>query len=239
MRAVILAGGRGQRLAPYTTIIPKPLLPLGDRPILDVIIHQLAAAGIDHLTLTLGYMSDYFKVFLSQRPALHKLMKIDFIEEHEPTGTAGSLAFVPHLDEPFLVMNGDILTDLNYAALINQHVTSDAWLTIATYRKPVKIDLGVIESNSAGCVTDYIEKPTLNYDVSMGIYIYSPEVLGYIVKGKYLDFPTLVLRLRDAGKPVMTYRSDCTWLDLGRPEDLLAATELFIDKQEQYLPKVA
>lgn len=239
MRAVILAGGRGQRLAPYTTVIPKPLLPLGDRPILDVIIHQLAAAGIDHLTLTLGYMSDYFKVFLAQRPQLHKLMKIDFIEETEPTGTAGSLAFVPGLDEPFLVMNGDILTDLNYRALIDQHLESNAWLTIATYPKPVKIDLGVIESSSDGRVTDYIEKPTLNYDVSMGIYIYSPDVLGYVVKGKYLDFPTLVLRLRDAGKSVMTYRSACTWLDLGRPEDLLAATELFIDKQEQYLPKVA
>ena len=239
MRAVILAGGRGQRLAPYTTVIPKPLLPLGDRPILDVIIHQLANAGITHLTLTLGYMSDYFRVFLAQRPLLHKLMKIDFIEESEPTGTAGSLSFVPNLDEPFLVMNGDILTDLNYRALIDQHLASDAWLTIATYNKPVKIDLGVIESDAEGRVTDYIEKPTLNYAVSMGIYIYSPEVLGYIPRGKYLDFPTLVLRMRDMGKPVRTFQSNCTWLDLGRPEDLLAATEMFIAREEQYLPKVA
>ena len=239
MRAVILAGGRGQRLAPYTTVIPKPLLPLGDRPILDVIIHQLANAGITHLTLTLGYMSDYFRVFLAQRPLLHKLMKIDFIEESEPTGTAGSLSFVPNLDEPFLVMNGDILTDLNYRALIDQHLASDAWLTIATYNKPVKIDLGVIESDAEGRVTDYIEKPTLNYAVSMGIYIYSPEVLGYIPRGKYLDFPTLVLRMRDMGKPVHTFQSNCTWLDLGRPEDLLAATEMFIEREEQYLPKVA
>ncbi len=239
MRAVILAGGRGQRLAPYTTIIPKPLLPLGDRPILDVIIHQLANAGITHLTLTLGYMSDYFRVFLAQRPLLHKLMKIDFIEETEPTGTAGSLSFVPDLEEPFLVMNGDILTDLNYRALIDQHLESDAWLTIATYNKPVKIDLGVIESDASGLVTDYIEKPTLNYAVSMGIYIYSPEVLGYIPRGKYLDFPTLVLRMRDMGKPVRTFQSNCTWLDLGRPEDLLAATEMFIAKEEQYLPRAA
>jgi NDP-sugar pyrophosphorylase family protein len=239
MRAVILAGGRGTRLAPYTQVIPKPLLPLGDRPILDLVIHQLAAAGFTRVTLTLGYMSDYFKVFLAQRPELHRLVKIDFIEEHEPTGTAGSLAAVKGLDEPFLVMNGDIFTDLDYAALVQQHRERQSWLTIATYLKPVKIDLGVIESDEQGLVTDYIEKPTLNYAVSMGIYMYSPEVLSFIPKGKYLDFPTLVLKLRDAGKPVSTFKSDCTWLDLGRPEDLLAATEMFIAKEAQYLPKLA
>lgn len=239
MRAVILAGGRGTRLAPYTQVIPKPLLPLGDRPILDLVLRQLAGAGFTHVTLTLGYMADYFKVFLAQRPELHRLLKIDFIEEHEPTGTAGSLAAVKGLNEPFLVMNGDIFTDLNYAALVEQHLAREAWLTIATYRKPVKIDLGVIESDSSGQVTDYIEKPTLTYAVSMGIYMYSPDVLGHIPKGKYLDFPTLVLRLRDAGYPVHTFESDCTWLDLGRPEDLLAATEMFVAQEEQYLPRVA
>ncbi len=239
MRAVILAGGRGTRLAPYTQVIPKPLLPLGDRPILDLVIHQLAAAGFTHVTLTLGYMSDYFKVFLAQRPELHRLVKIDFIEETEPTGTAGSLAAVKGLTGPFLVMNGDIFTDLNYKALVQQHLDRKAWLTIATYRKPVKIDLGVIESDATGKVTDYIEKPTLNYAVSMGIYMYSPDVLAHIPKGKYLDFPTLVLKMRDAGKPVHTYESDCTWLDLGRPEDLLAATEMFVAQEAQYLPKVA
>jgi NDP-sugar pyrophosphorylase family protein len=137
MRAVILAGGRGTRLAPYTTVIPKPLLPLGERPILDLILHQLAAAGFTRVTLTLGYMSDYFKVFLAQRPELKRLVDIDFIEETEPTGTAGSLAEVPDLDEPFLVMNGDILTDLDYSELVKQHLKSEAWLTIASYSKPV------------------------------------------------------------------------------------------------------
>jgi NDP-mannose synthase len=239
MRAVILAGGRGTRLAPYTTVIPKPLLPLGERPILDLILHQLASAGFTRVTLTLGYMSDYFKVFLAQRPELKRLIDIDFIEETEPTGTAGSLAEVPDLDEPFLVMNGDILTDLDYAKLVTQHIDTEAWLTIASYRKPVKIDLGVLETNDDGILTDYIEKPTLNYSVSMGIYMYRPEVLEHIPRGEYLDFPTLVLKLRDAGKKVQTFTSDATWLDLGRPEDLQAATEMFLEKESQYFPKVA
>jgi NDP-mannose synthase len=239
MRAVILAGGRGARLAPYTTVIPKPLLPLGERPILDLILHQLASSGFTRVTLTLGYMSDYFKVFLAQRPELKRLIDIDFIEETEPTGTAGSLAEVPDLDEPFLVMNGDILTDLKYADLVKQHIETDAWLTIASFPKPVKIDLGVLETDEHGILTDYIEKPTLNYFVSMGIYMYRPEVLEFIPRGEYLDFPTLVLKLRDLGKKVQTFESDVTWLDLGRPEDLQAATEMYLEKESQYFPKAA
>ena len=239
MRAVILAGGRGARLAPYTTVIPKPLLPLGERPILDLILHQLAAAGFTRVTLTLGYMADYFKVFLAQRPELRRLIEIDYIEEREPTGTAGSLAEVEGLDEPFLVMNGDILTDLSYTNLVQQHLDTEAWLTIASYQKPVKIDLGVLETDANGILTDYIEKPTLNYAVSMGIYMYRPEVLEYIQRGKYLDFPTLVLMLRDAGKKVQTFCSDVTWLDLGRPEDLQLATEMYLQKESQYFPRAA
>ncbi len=192
------------------------------------------------MTLTLRYMSDYFKVFLAQRPQLKELIDIDFIEEREPTGTAGSLAEVPGLEnEPFLVMNGDILSDLDYSALVEHHTNSDALLTIASYRKPVKIDLGVLETDDDGVLTDYIEKPTLNYSVSMGIYMYSPEVLGFIPRGKYLDFPTLVLKLRDFGRKVQTFESGATWLDLGRPEDLQAATELFVGDETQYMPRVA
>lgn len=238
MRAVILAGGRGTRLAPYTTIIPKPLMPLGERPILDLILHQLAADGFTRATLTLGYMADYFRVFLAQRPELRDLIDIDFIEETEPTGTAGSLAMVPGLDEPFLVMNGDIFTDLNYGELFQYHLNQKAALTIAAHQKNVKIDLGVLETDETGLVTDYIEKPTKQYSVSMGIYIYSPDVLDVIPKGEYLDFPTLVLQLRDAGRKVMTWKTDATWLDLGRPEDLQAATELFIEKQSTFMPRV-
>jgi len=239
MRAVILAGGRGARLAPYTTVIPKPLMPLGETPILEMVITQLAAAGFKRVTLTLGYMSDYFQVFLAQRKRLREMVEIDVVEETTPTGTAGSLSFVPDLTEPFLVMNGDIFTDLDYGALYRSHCESNAWLTIAAYPKPVKIDLGVLETDETGRLIDYIEKPTLHYSVSMGIYIYSPECLALIPKGEYLDFPTLALKVRDAGQTVMTWKSDAMWYDLGRPEDLVAATEIFIEKQSRFMPRIA
>jgi NDP-sugar pyrophosphorylase family protein len=236
MRAVILAGGRGTRLAPYTTAIPKPLLPLGDTPILEVVIRQLAHAGINHITLTLGHMSAYVRAFLEQHKSLGRLVRIDFAEEEKPTGTAGSLANVPGLDETFLVMNGDILTDLDYRALFQFHAAQKAWLTIAAHRKAVKIDLGVLETDGSDLVTDYIEKPTMDYTVSMGIYVYEPSVLQYIPAGEYLDFPTLVLKLLRLNKKVATYRNNAYWLDLGRPEDLQQATDHFLGNKLAFLP---
>jgi NDP-sugar pyrophosphorylase family protein len=236
MRAVLLAGGRGARLAPYTTVIPKPLLPVGDLPILEIVVRQLARAGVDHVTLTLGYMSTYFRAFLAQHRYLNRLARIDFVEEEQPTGTAGSLASVPGLDSTFLVMNGDILTNLNYRALLDFHASSGAWLTIAAHRKLVKIDLGVLETDEHGYVTNYIEKPTKDYSVSMGIYVYDPKVLGLIAPGEFLDFPDLVLKLMRSGKKVATYANTATWLDLGRPEDLQQASAIFQERSSEFLP---
>lgn len=239
MRAVILAGGRGTRLAPYTTVIPKPLLPVGDKPILEIIFRQLAAAGFDHVTLSLGYMSVYFRTFLAQHRSLQRLLKIDFVEEEEPTGTAGSLASVPGLSGTFLVMNGDILTNLDYGQLVREHQHSGAALTIAAHQKRVKIDLGILEVDAEGKLTGYVEKPTLHYPVSMGIYVYSESVLHHIKPGEYLDFPSLVLRLVGAGEPVRAWANDATWLDLGRHEDLLEATQMFGAGNHNFLPREA
>lgn len=236
MRAVILAGGRGARLAPYTTVIPKPLLPVGDLPILEIVLRQLAHAGIDRATLTLGYLAEYFRAFLSHHKSLHKLLAIDCVEEEKPTGTAGSLAFVPDLAGDFLVMNGDILTDLDYGALIRHHQDHDAWLTIAAHQKEVKIDLGVLELAQDGALRDYIEKPTMNYAVSMGIYVYSSRVLPFIKPGAYLDFPDLALQLMRAGKKVLAFRNQAQWLDLGRPDDLQRATEIFMAQKDRFVP---
>jgi NDP-sugar pyrophosphorylase family protein len=238
MRAVILAGGRGTRLAPYTTVIPKPLLPVGDTPILEVIIRQLAHAGFDHVTLTLGYMREYFAAFLSQNERLTERVKLDMITEEHPTGTAGSLVSVPDLNDTFLVMNGDILSDIDYRALLKFHRDQESWLTIATHPKPIKIDLGVIETNDQHQVTGYIEKPTLHYSVSMGIYVYEPQVLDFITPGEYLDFPTLVLKLVENGKKVSSFHTDAQWLDLGRPEDLQQAAEIFMADKESFLPEL-
>lgn len=236
MRAVILAGGRGSRLAPFTSVIPKPLLPVGDTPILEIIIRQLAAAGFDHITLTLGYMSTYFHAFVAQHRSLSRLARIDFVEEEKPTGTAGSLASVPGLRGTFLVMNGDILTSLDYRALLAHHHAQKSVLTIGMHAKDIKIDLGVIQTDATGQVTGYIEKPTLSYGVSMGIYVYSEEALALIRPGEYLDFPSLVLRLLADGKKVATYRCGATWLDLGRVEDLQRAAEIFAQSREDFLP---
>jgi NDP-mannose synthase len=239
MKAIILAGGRGARLAPYTMVIPKPLLPVGDTPILEIILRQLADAGFDEVTLTLGYMREYFGAFLMQHKSLGELVRIHTVFEEQPTGTAGSLASVAGLDDTFLVMNGDILSDIDYRGLLDYHRQQAAALTIATHRKPVKIDLGVIESDRAGRVTDYIEKPTLHYSVSMGIYVYEPEVLELIAPGEYLDFPDLVLRLVREGRRVAAYDSAATWLDLGRPEDLQQAAEIFMARKHDFLPSAA
>jgi NDP-sugar pyrophosphorylase family protein len=236
MRAVILAGGRGSRLAPYTTVIPKPLLPVDDTPILEVILRQLSSAGFDHITLTLGYQSSYFHAFVAQHRSLSRLAKIDFVEEEKPTGTAGSLASIPDLGGTFLVMNGDILTDLDYRALLAHHHANRGLLTIGLHQKDVKIDLGVIHADGRGHVTDYVEKPTLSYGVSMGIYVYDAEVLRYIQPGEYLDFPSLVHRLLKAGRPVVTYPNAASWLDLGRIEDLQRASEIFAARRAAFLP---
>src|SRR5262249_26920276 len=236
-RAVILAGGRGSRLAPFTTVVPKPLLPVDDMPILEIVIRQLARAGFDHITLTLGYMSSYFHAFIAQHASLNRLARIDFVGEAKPTGTAGSLASVPGLRGTFLVMNGDILTNIDYAALLAHHHATKSLLTIAQHNKEVKIDLGILKTSADNVIEDYIEKPTFSYAVSMGIYVYSEEVLGHITPGEYLDFPTLVLRLVRGGKKVVTFPNDAYWLDLGRMEDLQRATDTFIQRRDEFLPE--
>lgn len=225
-RAVILAGGKGVRLRPYTASLPKPLVPLGDKPILEIVLHQLAACGFGRATLTLGHLSGLIRAFVDQQASLTRKLDIDFVDEEAPTGTAGSLASVQGLDEPFLVMNGDVLTDIDYGAVLRDHVASGAALTIATHNRSVKIDLGVLEVDDVGNVVGYREKPELRHDVSMGVYAYSPSVLAHIRPGEYLDFPDLVLRLIEAGETVRVYRNSAMWLDIGRPEDYARAQEL-------------
>lgn len=237
MRAIILAGGRGTRLAPFTVAVPKPLLPLGETPILEVVISQLSRAGFDHITLALGHLASYIKAFLDHRKSLARLAKIDFMEEEEPRGTSGSLVKVRGLTDSFLVMNGDILTTLDFTALMAAHREKGAALTIAMKAKPVKIDLGVIETDDCMRITDYVEKPTLTYHVSMGIYVYTPAVVELIEPDEYLDFPDLVKRLIRSGRTVQGYPTDAFWLDLGRREDFEEADEVFRTRRSEFLPE--
>lgn len=235
MKAVILAGGKGTRLAPYTTSFPKPLVPIGRYPIVEILIRQLVAEGIDEVALTVGYLAELIRAYFLQRPKLVEKAHLSYVSETRPTGTAGSLAFVPGLSETFLVMNGDVLTTLKFRDLVEYHRRCGGVLTIATHRKVVKIDLGVIREDTNNLVTDYLEKPELDYLVSMGIYVYEPKVLQYIEPDEHLDFPDLVLRLLRCGERVVTYHSEDLWLDIGRPEDYEKATQEFTARQAEFI----
>jgi NDP-mannose synthase len=217
MRAVILAGGLGTRLRPYTTIIPKPLVPVGDRPILQHIIERLAAASIHDIDLCVNYLGSLIQTYFAHAAVLPEDVRLRWHWENEPLGTAGALTVVPDLDETFIAMNGDVLTSLDYRELADFHRQSGAALTIAMREKTVNIDLGVIERND-DVVTGYLEKPTLRYEISMGIYVYEPCALRYLPDGP-CQFPDLVLRLLAAGETVAAYRSRDCWYDIGTPDE--------------------
>lgn len=234
MRAVILAGGKGVRLRPFSVNFPKPLMPLGDHPILEVLIRRLLAFGITDITLTLGHLAELIKAYFHTHNRLTTEVRLRYVEEEEPTGTAGSLASVRGLDQTFLVMNGDLLTDLDFDELVSFHHRHGAALTIAAHRRRVKIDLGVLECGDDCRIIEYKEKPELSYDVSMGIYVYEPRVLTFIAPGMYLDFPDLVLKLIAAGEKVCAMPCDCLWLDIGQPDDYARAQQIYAERGEGY-----
>lgn len=225
MRAVILAGGKGTRLLPYTTVIPKPLMPVGDRPILDIIIRQLRRHDFSHVTMAVGHLAELVEAYF--RDGQKYGIKIDYSIEDKPLGTIGALSLIDGLDQTFLVMNGDVLTDLEYKKLINYHQEKGAEATIATCQKIVNVDLGVLEMDSGFRLEGYVEKPSLTYSVSMGIYVFEPGILGFIKPDNYLDFPDLVHNLIQAGRKVMAFPFDGYWLDIGRQEDYFKAQDEF------------
>ncbi|RJP52186.1 MAG: nucleotidyltransferase family protein [Anaerolineaceae bacterium] len=235
MKAVVLAGGKGARLAPYTKILPKPLMPIGDMPILEVLLRQMKYSGITDITLTVGHLSELLKAFFQDG---HQWgLDIDYSYEDKPLGTAGPLALVKGLDETFLVTNGDVLTTLDLKKLLAFHQKDGSLATIAVHERQVHIDLGVVQSNSDHAITGYIEKPTYDYTVSMGIYVFEPCVLDYIPLGEYLDFPDLILKLIAAGQKVAAYPFDGYWMDLGRADDYQKANEDFNAMKTQFLPE--
>jgi NDP-sugar pyrophosphorylase family protein len=221
-------------------VLPKPLLPIGDRPVLDIVLRQLRAADFDQVTVATGYMAELIEAMLDNRNTFG--MKIDYVRETDPLGTVGPLATIDGLVEPFLVMNGDILTDLDYRRLLADHVASDALATIATTTRHVDVTLGVLECHDlhdADRLTGYVEKPRLTYDVSMGVYCFSPAVLDHIEPGVHLDLPDLVLRLIEREKIVRAWRSEAYWVDFGRREDYDRAINEFEPMRHRLLPELA
>lgn len=237
-RAVVLAGGRGTRLLPYTAVIPKPLMPVGDRSILEIVLAQLAGAGFTRVTISTGYRARLIEAVLGDGEAFG--IAVDYVREDEPLGTAGALGLIEDLDDPFLVMNGDVLTDLDYSELLARHEAGDAHVTIACTRKRVQVSLGVLRfmgEDNPNRLADYVEKPTVDFDASMGIYAMSPSVLRYIEPGRRLDFPDLVTRLLREGEPVDAWHCpESYWLDIGRHEDYEAAVAEFERMRHRLLP---
>ena len=235
MKAVVLAGGKGTRLAPYTRIIPKPMMPIGDKAILEIMLSQLRKAGIHEVILTVGHLAGLMRAYFQDGSSMG--VSICYSYEDHPLGTAGPLGLIDGLDETFLVCNGDILTTLNIQELLKFHKYNQGVATIASHHRDVQIDLGVIEINGDHTITGYQEKPTIDYLVSMGIYIFEPIVLQYIQKGQYLDFPDLIKILIREKKKVVAYPYDGYWADLGRADDYEQANIDFSEMRSQFLPE--
>lgn len=235
MKAVVLAGGKGTRLAPYTTILPKPLMPIGDMPILEVLMRQMKRSGINHIVLTVGHLASLLRAYFGDGSQWK--LDITYSQEQIPLGTAGPIALVQGLDKTFLVTNGDVLTTLDFKKLVAFHKQKGGIATIAAHQRQVRIDLGVIRMDGDERVSGYIEKPTTDYTVSMGVYVFEPQVINYIPAGQYLDFPDLILNLISSGEKVNGYSFDGYWMDMGRPDDYIQANEDFCNMKKQFLPE--
>ncbi|NUQ63589.1 MAG: NTP transferase domain-containing protein [Pirellulales bacterium] len=234
MEVVILAGGRGRRLSPYTVCFPKPLMPVGEMPILEIVLRQLRAAGCRRATLAVGHLAELIKAFFGNGERVG--IDLRYSCEDEPLGTVGPLGLLDDLPEHFLVMNGDVLTTLKYDRLFSNHLENGGELTIACQRRTTQVDLGVIHFDDKLEVTGYQEKPKIPYDVSMGVYVFSRSVLDTFRPGEYLDLPDLILKLVAQGRKVKVFMSDALWLDIGRVEDYAIASGTFEENRDLFLP---
>jgi NDP-mannose synthase len=229
----VLAGGQGTRLRPLTTVFPKPLVPLADKPIIEILLRRLAAQGFRRVTLCTGYLAELIRAVCADGSQFG--LSIDYVNEPRRLGTAGPLGLVPGLSDPFLVMNGDLLTTLDFGAMLDTHRGAAAAATMAIARRCVNIDFGVIESGPDGRFQKYVEKPTIHYDVSMGAYVLARRVLRHVESGVRLDMPELISRVAAAGDGVSCYRSDCHWLDIGRMDDYALAQEQYARDPDLFL----
>jgi len=232
MKAVVLAGGKGTRLAPYTKILPKPLMPIGDMPILEILLRQMKRSGVDEVILTVGHLAGILRAFFQDGSQFG--LKINYSYECQPLGTAGPLSLLEGLDDTFMVANGDVLTTLDLQALVEYHHKNNAILTIASYIRNARIDFGVIRTNLYNEIVGYLEKPTYDLCVSMGVYVIELRVLSFITYNQYMNFPDLVLKLLAAGERVMTFPFEGYWKDLGRIDDY----EQAVKEIEDILPQI-
>ncbi len=235
MHAVILAGGRGVRLRPYTTAFPKPLVPIGDEfAIIEIVLRQLRSRGFESVTIAIGHLGQLIRAYCGDGSQWG--LEIGYWTEDEPLGTMGPVvANLDDLPEHFLVMNGDVLTDLDFRAVLDGHAASGDPLTVAIYDRTVLIDFGVLETGD-GHITAFREKPVEHFSVSMGIYAVSRETLRRYPAGGALGFDELVLDLLSAGTPPRVHPFDGYWLDIGRPDDYDRANDDWAALRSRFLP---
>lgn len=236
-RAIILAGGKGTRLHPYTVTMPKPLMPIGDYPILEIVIKQLTAYGFDHITIAVGHQADIIRAYFGDGSKWG--VKIDYSIEKQPLGTIGPLKLIPDLPENFLIMNGDILTDLDFDNLFNNHARSRNTFTIASYTREEVSPYGVLSTNDQGYLTNFKEKPSIDSEVSMGVYIANKRILDYIPAEQSYGFDQLMKDVLIANLPIGVQRHIGYWLDIGIPKDYQKAVDDFDKIKDELLkPKI-
>lgn len=225
MKAVIQAGGRGTRLRPYTLVLPKPMMPVGEMPVIELLLKWLRRSGISEVLITTGHLGHLLQSLCGD--GSHWDLQIEYSEETEPLGTIGALNLVrERLNETFLVLNGDLITDMDLRRFVGFHRSHEDSLTVGVTEQKVKVDLGVIETQEGHRICGFREKPEYSYDVSMGIYCMDPDILELIPNGVPFGFDDLMFRMLDNDKPARIYRHQGQWMDIGRAEDFARAQEL-------------
>lgn len=233
MRAIILAGGKGTRLRPYTVVLPKPLMPIGEYPILEVIVRQLVSQGFTHITLAVNHQAEIIQAFFGCGKRWG--IKIDYSLEKSPLGTMGPLHLITDLPENFLVMNGDILTDLSYSDFLQEHIQSNVEFTISSYQREVRSEYGVLDIGANHQLIGFQEKPVSNYNVSMGVYALNRSIINRIPKQASFGFDELMLDLIAANRPATVNSFHGYWLDIGKPDDYETAIDIFQQNRSLFL----
>ncbi|WP_067624153.1 sugar phosphate nucleotidyltransferase [Alicyclobacillus acidiphilus] len=233
MEAIIVTGGKGLRMAPFTKVLPKGLLPIDDRPILEIIVQQLKNYGYKTIHMACGYLASLIQAYFQDGKEFG--VNIDYFVEPKPLGTAGPIKKVRlQSDQPVLVINCDILTTLNFREMMDFHKAGSSLLTIASQKKSVAIEFGVLQTNGPR-VDQFVEKPTQSASVSMGIYIMDPAIVDFIPDDTYYDMSDLIVQLLTLGQEIRHFENESFWLDIGRPDDFAKAGEMFPRIKDQLL----
>jgi NDP-sugar pyrophosphorylase family protein len=235
VEAVILAGGKGTRLRPYTISIPKPLVPLGDEPIIEILLQQLAACGIRRVHIALGHLANFIKAYLEQTGS-QRSIEILYSFETKALGTVGPIKQIPLTSNTFLLLNGDVLTTMSFEDLINTHRQRGCVATLAVHTSQVVMDYGIVEVSADGRIVGHREKPSIDVNVGMGVYAFERRVLDHIPSDEKFDIPDLIQALLRAGEPIAAYQSDDYWMDIGRPDDYETAYRDYTSSPQRFIP---